>query len=409
MRFFNIDKGLELPQMFNIMHDALDELYARRQEEFQKSNPLKEIYKVVPLNQFQKSWASTTGFKQAYERTVDYAAYPGFTNGDGFRATVGYQPFNGKVAFTWQMILEGDAAGISESLSQYQLAWQRQQVEYGMFALTGFFGGRVFDPVSKNYLYLTAQDTVDGDTMNPNKNPVFWNAHNVVRREGMADNLMAALQQSNKFYLPVLFDGSDLLAAAKLADAIYQIKVYQNKLRDDNGQRAGINGRKKLVLTEEARVNQILDSILISDNFTSTTGKQVINMVKDGFDKYKTSYLDGNMDQPIPQFATNASGYAQGILMLDPAFNGANKGPMMVQRLGFSMKAVKTEEPEGIKYLGKEAFDFFCPVWQGVTYLYLGTPAGATGAWDDVTTFTKITPVVFPKVVANFPQTGSIN
>ena len=111
MRFFNIDKGLELPQKFNIMHDALDELYAKRQEEFQKSNPLTEIYKMVPLNQFQKSFGSSTGFKQAFEQTVDYASYPGFTNGDGFRTTISYKPFNGKIVFTWQMILEGSPAG----------------------------------------------------------------------------------------------------------------------------------------------------------------------------------------------------------------------------------------------------------------------------------------------------------
>ena len=60
MRFFNIEKGLELPQVFNIMHDALDELYARRQEEFEKSNPLQHIYKMVQLNQFQKSFGSST-------------------------------------------------------------------------------------------------------------------------------------------------------------------------------------------------------------------------------------------------------------------------------------------------------------------------------------------------------------
>ena len=135
MRFFNIDKGLELPQKYNILHDALDELYARRQEEFQKSNPLKEIYQVYPLNQFQKSFGSSTGFQKAFERTVDYAAYPGFTNGDGFRATVSYVPVNGKVVFTWQMILEGDASGIKETLSDYQIAWQRQIVQLGMFAL----------------------------------------------------------------------------------------------------------------------------------------------------------------------------------------------------------------------------------------------------------------------------------
>jgi len=113
MRFFNIDKGLELPQKFNIMHDALDELYAKRQEEFQKSNPLKEIYKMFPLTQFQKSFGSSTGFKQAFEQTTDYASYPGFTNGDGFKTTISYKAFNGKIVFTWQLILEDNSAAAS--------------------------------------------------------------------------------------------------------------------------------------------------------------------------------------------------------------------------------------------------------------------------------------------------------
>ena len=67
----------------------------------------------------------------------------------------------------------------------------------------------------------------------------------------------------------------------------------------------------------------------------------------------------------------------------------------MVERLGFSMKAVKTDEPEGIKYLGKQAFDFFCPTWRGVAYIHIGKPAGvkASGTWDDPDTFTKIEPM----------------
>ena len=154
MRFFNIDEALKLPQTFNVLHNALDELYAKRQEEFQKSNPLNQIYKTVPLNQFQKSFGSSTGFKQAFERTVDYAAYPGFTNGDGFKTTVSYKPFNGKVVFTWQTLLEADMAGIKDTLSDYQVAWQRQVVEFGMFALTAFFGGKVYDKVSKTYIKI---------------------------------------------------------------------------------------------------------------------------------------------------------------------------------------------------------------------------------------------------------------
>ena len=123
MKFFNIDEALKLPQTFNVLMNAMDELYAKRQEEFQKSNPLTEIYQTVNLNQFQKSFGSSTGFKQAFEQTVDYAAYPGFSSGDGFRATISYKPFNGKVVFTWQTLLEADYSGIKDTLDNYQIAW----------------------------------------------------------------------------------------------------------------------------------------------------------------------------------------------------------------------------------------------------------------------------------------------
>ena len=401
MRFFNIDKALELPQKFNVMHDALDELYAKRQEEFQKDNPLNKIYKMVPLNQFQKSFGSSTGFKQAFEQTVDYASYPGFTNGDGFRTTISYKPFNGKLVFTWQFLLEADAAGISETLADYQVAWQRQIVEFGMFSLTAFFGGKIFDKVSKTYLKINSADTSDGDPMGDVKNPVFSKAHTVVRREGMSDLEFNAMKQSNKFFINIKLDGSDIAPYQKIANGLYQIKVAMNKYLDDNGQRAGIRGRKKLIMTEDAHLNQAINNILAAEGWSEATGKLNLNPVKGDFDTYVTSYLDGNFNQPIPQFHSSTSyGHAVGMLMLDPDYNTANKGPRMVERLGFSMKAVKTDDPEGVKYLGKQAFDFFCPSWRGIAYIMIGNPADfysaadPTTAWANPTTFTEISPVV---------------
>ena len=404
MRFFNIDKGLELPQKYKIIMEAMDELYAKRQEDFQKSNPIKEIYQMVNLDRFQRSFNSTTGFKKAFEQTVDYAAYPGFTNGDGFKATISYKAFNGKIVFTWQMILEADAAAIRDDLSQYQIAWQRQLVEFAMFALTAMFGEKKYDKVSKTYLKIDSADTVDGDPMTAVKNPVFCKEHNVVRREDMTDEEFNSLKQSNKFFINVKLDGSDPLAYAKLANALNQIKVIMAKYYDDNGKRAGVTGRKKLVMTEDAQLSQAIDAILAATDFTATVGKPCLNPVKGGFDKYTTPYLDGNIDQPIPQFAVGADNIAHGILMLDNEYNKANHGPMMVERLGFSMKAVKTDEPEGIKYLGKQAFDFFCPSWRGIAYIYIGNPADIYNAdntqkWANPATFTEIKPVAFAQPV----------
>lgn len=405
MKIFNIDEAIKLPQTFNVLMDALDELYVRRQEEFQKSNPLKEIYQTVSLNQFQKSFGSSIGFKQAFEQTVDYAAYPGFSSAEGFRATISYRPFNGKVVFSWQTLLEGDYSGVKETLDNFQIAWQRQLVEFGMFAITAMFGKKVYDKVSKTHLKINSADTTDGDPMTETKNPVFTNAHTIVKTEGMSAEEFNSFKQSNKYFINVKLDGSDPLAPAKLANGLYQIKVRMNKLFDDNGKRAGLRGRKKIVATEDAQLNSALRMVLAADDFSKEVGKPTLNEVKDGFSTYFTPYLDGNMDQPIPQFATDADGMAHGMLILDDEYNKSNHGPMMVERIGFSMKAVKTDEPEGIKYLGKQGFDFFCPTWRGIAYVYVGDPAviyaqdNNANAWANPATFTEIKPNVFAKAV----------
>ena len=401
MKIINIDEALKLPQTFNVLMNAMDELYARRQEEFQKSNPLREIYQFVTLDRFQKSFGSSTGFKKAFEQTVDYAAYPGFSSGDGFRTTVSYKPFNGKIVFSWQTILEGDKGAIAEELSNFQIAWQRQLVEYGMFALTGMFGKAVEDKKSKSKIKINSADTTDGDPMTETKNPVFTNKHNVVRTEGMTNEEFTKMQQSNKFFIDIKLDGSDPLAPAKLADGLNQIRVIMAKYLDDNGQRAGVTGMKKIVATEDARLNGILDAILAADDFSAVVGKPTLNLAKGKFKTYYTPYLDGNFEQEMPQFATDATaGYAKGFLILDDQYNKANHGPMMVERVGFSLKGVKTDEPEGIKYLGKQAFDFFCPSWRGIAYVYIGRPTtDGDGAWTDIKTYTEIKPVAFATAV----------
>src|SRR5690606_8858017 len=144
----------------------------------------------------------------------------------------------------------------------------------------------------------------------------------------MSDAEFNARKQSNKFFINVKLDGSDVAPYQKIANGLYQIETIMSKYFDDNGQRAGVNGRKKLVMTKDAHLNQAIRSIIAADNWSMATGKPELNPVKDGFDTYVTPYLDGNYDQPIPQFATDPTlKHAFGLLMLDGEYNGANKGP----------------------------------------------------------------------------------
>ena len=63
------------------------------------------------------------------------------------------------------------------------------------------------------------------------------------------------------------------------------------------------------------------------------------------------------------------------------------------------MRAVKTDEPRGIKYLADQAYEFFRPSWRVIVYVYIGRPDGAKGEWNDIETFVEIKPVVFANAV----------
>jgi len=248
---------------------------------------------------------------------------------------------------------------------------------------------------------ITSADTTDGDPMGDTKNPVFTNAHTIVRSEGMSTTEFNSFKQSNKFYINVKLDGSEVAPLQKIANALYQIKVRMNKYFDDNGKRAGVSGTKKLIMTEDAHLNQAIKTILATNSWNQSVGRLQLNPVFEGFDTYITPYLDGNIDQAIPQFATNATlGHAFGLLMLDKEYNNANKGPIMVERVAFQMDVFKTKDPEGITYTGKQAFDFYCPSWRGIAYIMIGNPAtiysegDATTHWANPATFTEITPVL---------------
>ena len=65
----------------------------------------------------------------------------------------------------------------------------------------------------------------------------------------------------------------------------------------------------------------------------------------------------------------------------------------MTERVPLTMNVERKKNPYGISYDGRQRFNVNVASWRGIAYVYIGTPAGAAGAWDNVGNFTKITPV----------------
>jgi len=379
----NIDEALKLRSEYNILREPLNEMIIRQQEAWEKSNPLDMIYNRGTLDQFQRTYVSSIGFDHAFAETNDYAIGPIFNTAEGFAATYRTRTFQGSFIITQQTLEDQELGRAKDDASRFIKRWQGDIVEYGVAALSAAFGEEVIwgtTAEGKSKLKLTSADTVDG-TLDGVKNPLFTSKHTLVKRDNMTAADITASLQSNCFYADVDILGSDPARIAKLGDVINQVITYMENLKDDNGKYAGVSGAKRIVTGNDPHLKAAIETALSMDMFKQGESLQINPAYKRAELDVSPYFLD------IPQCKAG-----QGFFIVDKAYNAENHGLEITERIALTLDVVWQKRPAGVIYDGRQRFDINVATWRGVAYVYLGTPAGATGNWDDITHFTKVTP-----------------
>lgn len=378
----NIDEALKLRSDYNILKEPLHAMMRSQQEAWEKENPIDFIFSRGSLASFQETYTSSIGFAHAFAETSDYAVGPIFNTAEGFSATYRTRTFQGGFIISQQVLEDGQVRRIKDDATAFVKRWHGDIVEYAIKSLAGGFGAEVEYEGGegvKSRLKLTSADTSDGDIMRTTKNPLFYNKHTTVKREGGS-----VINQSNLFYVSsddLKIGGSDAGQISKLADVINQVITYMENLKDDNGKRAGVLGAKTIVTGNDAHLKAALATALATDVFMQGEAK-FPNPAKDRA-SLKTSpyFLDIDM-------CANGAGF----FIVDKSYNEENHGLELTERIPFTLDAFeKKEAPRGIKYEGRQRFDINVATWRGVAYVRLGTP-GSNAGWDDVSNYTRITP-----------------
>ena len=394
----NIDQALKQRSDYNILREPLNEMIKNKQEEWEKNNPIDMIYNRSSMTTFQETYTSSIGFRHALAETGDYSIGPIFNTAEGFAATYRTRIFQGSFIITQQVLEDRAYGNARDDAAQFIRRWNGDIVEYAMAAISSGFGkevvwGDVADHKSK--LKLNSADTVDG-TIDGVKNPLFYNKHTIVKRDEMTATDISNNYQSNKYYVDIDINGDDPARIAKLADAINQVITNMENYKDDNGKYAGVSGAKSIVTANDAHLKAAINTALTMDMFKQ--GESLFpNPAKDRASYQQTPYLN-----QILQFG------AKGILILDKSYNAENHGLEFTERVPLTLDVIEQKRPAGIVYDARQRFDINVATWRGAAYLYLGTPAGSSGDWDDVNTFTKITPsetIVKPVSVVGTVQT----
>lgn len=399
----NIAEALKNRTDYNILREPVNEMLKQRQEAFEKENPIDLLFKRGKIDKFQETYTSSIGFAHAFAETSDYAVAPIFNTHEGFSQTYTSRTFQGGFIIT-QQVLEDEAYNtVKDTANQFMKRWHGDLVEYAMTAITAGFGKVVeFGDASNggvSQLLLNSADTVDGNIMNPNKNPLFSNGHTIVKRKGYDNKKIVDSLQSNSFYAKdgIDLDGDDAGKVAKLADVINQVITMQENYKDDNNKYAGVVGSKIIVAPNDARLSAML-SLAVDTAMLNEVGQPSgSNPAYKRATIKTTPYL-----RDLACCFNKTTNKAVGFFIVDPAYNNENHGPEFTERVALTMNVDERKNPYGIAYDARQRFDVNVASWRGIAYVYIGTTAptfnqatklSENGTTSTVTGFAAMTPI----------------
>jgi hypothetical protein len=410
----NISQALQNRTDYNILREPVNDMLKDRHEAFEQKNPIDLIFTRGSIAKFQETYSSSIGFDHAFAETGDYAVAPIFNSAEGFSKKYTTRTFQGGFIITQQVLEDQAYNTVKKTASQFMTRWHGDLVEYAMTAISAGFG------ISKTWgssanggesrLSLTSADTVDGDITNTTKNPLFSNNHTVVKRSGMTAQEVFDRKQSNCFSVldgssrGINLNGADGGKVAKLADIINQVITYMENLKDDNNKYAGVQGAKKIIAPNDARLKAMIETSLDMAMFNDVGQNVGPNPAYKRATLETTPYL-----RSLPCCFNGTTGV--GFFIVDSAYNAENQGPEFTERVKLTLNVKESENPYGVSYDARQRFDINVASWRGLAYVYIGsdeptfisTPsvdnagsvATVTG-WNATTALTPISTIVTP-------------
>lgn len=392
----NIDEALKLRTDYNVLKEPLNKMLADQQEAWERQNPIDLLFARNTISSFQETFTSSIGFDRAFTETADYSVGPIFNTAEGFSATYRTRTFQGSFIISQQAMEDRMYGKIKDDANAFVRRWHGDIVEYALKNLEGGFGapGATAEKTDwiggdgvPSHLQMNSADTISGDITDPVKCSLFNKEHKTVKR-----GVEEPLSQGNMFSTSatdtsaIKFDGSDPLYIAKLADVINQVIVKMENYRDDNGKRAGVLGAKTIVAPNDPHLKAAISAALSMPEMNGLP-----NMAYQRATLETTPYLND-----IGPCADGA-----GFFIVDKAYNAANHGPELTERVAFTLDVTETKRPNGIVYDGRQRFDINCASWRGIAYVRVkDTVAASPKAYAKKENFEVITPLAVAKLVA---------
>lgn len=375
----NISEALENRTDYNLLREPINDMLKRKQEAWEKQNPIDMLYHRGSISVFQETYTSSIGFAHAFAETGDYAVAPIFNTHEGFSKVYTTRTFQGGFIITQQVLEDQQYNTVKNTASQFLTRWHGDQVEYAMLAMQSGLGKmQVFgseETGGESQLLLTSADTADGTLLNATKNPLFTNNHTVVKRKGMTAQQLFDAKQSNSFCVSdgessptygIDLDGNDPGKIAKLADVINQVITNMENYVDDNGKYVDMSGAFTIVAPNDARLKGMLETCMSMECFRETGDNPAYKRAT----VETTPYL-----RALECCYNKTTQRGVGFFIVNKAYNSENNGPEFTQRVPLTLNVDEKKNPYGISYDGRERCDINVASWRGIAYVYIGATA----------------------------------
>ena len=372
----NIAEALQNRTDYNLLREPINDMLKNKQEAWEQNNPIDLLFKRGTLSSFQETYTSSIGFQHAFAETSDYAVAPIFNTHEGFSKVYTSRTFQGGFIITQQVLEDQAYNTVKNTANQFMTRWHGDQVEYAMKAIASGFGKVVtFGDESnggESHLLLTSADTVDGSIITAEKNALFSNNHTIVKRKGMTAQQLYDARQSNAFCVSdngshgIDLDGSDPGKVAKLADVLNQVITVMENYKDDNDKYAGVQGAKRIVAPNDARLTAMLNAALDMDMLNGLGPNPAYKRATIS----TTPYL-----RDLECCFNKTSQRGVGFFIVDPAYNAENQGPEFTERVALTLNIDERKNPYGIAYDARQRFDINVASWRGIVYVYIGSDA----------------------------------
>jgi hypothetical protein len=186
----------------------------------------------------------------------------------------------------------------------------------------------------------------------------------------MTVNDVIAKFQANAFCVKegsaygINLDGSDPGMVAKLGDVINQVITYMENYKDDNDKYAGVQGAKRIVAPNDARLTAMLNAALDMDMFNGLGPNPAYKRAS----LETTPYL-----RDLTCCYNKTTNRGVGFFIVDPTYNAENQGPEFTERVALTLNVDERKNPYGIAYDARQRFDINVASWRGIVYVYIGS------------------------------------